>query len=996
METKAVQAATDLDTARCRGNWAAIPDLAKRYKKYHPDESVLDTVACLEAELVEQLERSRNGNNRQSFSGTDAGHQQDTPDNIYTPSPIPTEKLQTFIQRLQDITSNRNQELETPDDRQAQFAKIILSRVYYETGQYDKSLEALQNLALNINDATSGYGLVLLVQARTIKGICYEKQSNISAATDAFGAAWDIVEQHLDQKSEMLACWIEQSLYYGTLLRLRTGAPPQKTLRMMRAYTRLVGSHWPSQQWRLNKQWVIFRSYAAYLTKLSAGNVSFASSPQAAVAELCQITETMRVLFRAFSSTCTKKQISTRAIELADITVNAHDTIGWGDPVYIRQFLHFLYQAKEHTFNSPSITCYLFFTLVRVGQFDEARYAFNSYMMLSGASDFAKLLETDNVDAREISTCATVICKRLSILQESWADIRDKTIKVLLAGVTLYGNHYNDGKTAAVMAELAVEIVEQMDMEKAIQATCYHSCGIAHGIFASQCDSPDTRSDYHKRSIDCLKRATDYQDSWQSWYELALQQAVVRDLQSAASSITRSIQLKKDHLPSWHLLALIYSCNQHQDKTTEALQLLETGIEQSKVLTILGDIPSEMPVVSWTGEKTSSEYFYHAESYLELSMSQIQLLEKLEGAEAVLGLFPELFTLHSKLSSDLGLQDSPISQNGSRKPSTVSTSTEEATTATIIRKASHDRPRANSAASSPVPPRRMRSSSSDDARSDRKPATTASMSELHPNRGLNREGSKSLRKKSIHLIDVGFARRIGSNNSQGSSRKTSSSTLLEGSNTSSSLRRSSSVTTESSMLSLFAPSPSSAQVKTSLFRSSNIFINQQRERWYQLLIKLWLLSTTTFIHAGRIEEATKAVMEAEEQLLLGQLNDANVWHQLGVVCIKKANETQVEELRETGLDAFKKALAIHPDHVDTLVDMARCFIDMKEWELAENHLDRATQGYGWDHAEAWYLLGVCHRERQDMQRAKECFAYALELSETTPLQPFTLLPRFVN
>lgn len=42
--------------------------------------------------------------------------------------------------------------------------------MYYETGQYDKSLEALQNLALNINDATSGYGLVLLVQARTIKG----------------------------------------------------------------------------------------------------------------------------------------------------------------------------------------------------------------------------------------------------------------------------------------------------------------------------------------------------------------------------------------------------------------------------------------------------------------------------------------------------------------------------------------------------------------------------------------------------------------------------------------------------------------------------------------------------------------------------------------------------------------------------------------------------------------------------------------------------------
>lgn len=74
------------------------------------------------------------------------------------------------------------------------------------------------------------------------------------------------------------------------------------------------------------------------------------SSPQAAVAELCQITETMRVLFRAIQSTCTKKQISARAIELADITVTAHDTIGWGDPVYIRQFLHVSKMLNdEHT-----------------------------------------------------------------------------------------------------------------------------------------------------------------------------------------------------------------------------------------------------------------------------------------------------------------------------------------------------------------------------------------------------------------------------------------------------------------------------------------------------------------------------------------------------------------------------------------------------------------------------------------------------------------------
>lgn len=77
---------------------------------------------------------------------------------------------------------------------------------------------------------------------------------------------------YVQGKLTRMAYWHNKSIHWVIF----TSAPPQKTLRMMRAYTRLVGSHWPSQQWRLNKQWIIFRSYASYLTKLSAGNVTFA------------------------------------------------------------------------------------------------------------------------------------------------------------------------------------------------------------------------------------------------------------------------------------------------------------------------------------------------------------------------------------------------------------------------------------------------------------------------------------------------------------------------------------------------------------------------------------------------------------------------------------------------------------------------------------------------------------------------------------------------
>lgn len=34
---KAIQISKDIDAARCNGNWAVIPELARRYKKYYSE-----------------------------------------------------------------------------------------------------------------------------------------------------------------------------------------------------------------------------------------------------------------------------------------------------------------------------------------------------------------------------------------------------------------------------------------------------------------------------------------------------------------------------------------------------------------------------------------------------------------------------------------------------------------------------------------------------------------------------------------------------------------------------------------------------------------------------------------------------------------------------------------------------------------------------------------------------------------------------------------------
>lgn len=79
----------------------------------------------------------------------------------------------------------------------------------------------MENLAVRIEDVQHGYGFVLLVQARAIKGICFEMTHDVEAAIEAYDAAWNAVELQPQEKSIMLSFWIEQCLYRSCLLKSR-------------------------------------------------------------------------------------------------------------------------------------------------------------------------------------------------------------------------------------------------------------------------------------------------------------------------------------------------------------------------------------------------------------------------------------------------------------------------------------------------------------------------------------------------------------------------------------------------------------------------------------------------------------------------------------------------------------------------------------------------------------------------------------------------------
>lgn len=58
-----------------------------------------------------------------------------------------------------------------------QFARIVLARTYFECGQYETAVNIISQLSFEMDHVKQGYGLVLFLQARVIKGIFTKRES---------------------------------------------------------------------------------------------------------------------------------------------------------------------------------------------------------------------------------------------------------------------------------------------------------------------------------------------------------------------------------------------------------------------------------------------------------------------------------------------------------------------------------------------------------------------------------------------------------------------------------------------------------------------------------------------------------------------------------------------------------------------------------------------------------------------------------------------------
>ncbi|KAI0694071.1 hypothetical protein BC835DRAFT_1487974 [Cytidiella melzeri] len=168
--------------------------------------------------------------------------------------------------------------------------------------------------------------------------------------------------------------------------------------------------------------------------------------------------------------------------------------------------------------------------------------------------------------------------------------------------------------------------------------------------------------------------------------------------------------------------------------------------------------------------------------------------------------------------------------------------------------------------------------------------------------------------------------------------------------------------------------------------------NARTSRDSRLLSDLWLMSAAIFRRQGKIEQVRGAIQEAEVR----DEDNPNVWVQLGLYHSAMSDNYRAAE-------AFRKALFIRPNHVFATVYLCQIYLtpetssavqkkermDERNVDIAAGLLADLTRGGGWDVPEAWYYLAKAYKLQGRRDRERECLNFALTLSETRGVRDVT-------
>ncbi|XP_028995871.1 tetratricopeptide repeat protein 7B isoform X1 [Betta splendens] len=150
---------------------------------------------------------------------------------------------------------------------------------------------------------------------------------------------------------------------------------------------------------------------------------------------------------------------------------------------------------------------------------------------------------------------------------------------------------------------------------------------------------------------------------------------------------------------------------------------------------------------------------------------------------------------------------------------------------------------------------------------------------------------------------------------------------------------------------------------------------------WMTLAQIWLHAAEVYIGMSKPAEASACTQEAANLFPTSH----NVLYMKGQIAELKGN---IDEAKRW----YEEALSINPTHVKSMQRLGLILHQLQRYSLCEKVLRDAVQVNSTAH-DVWNSLGEVLQAQGNAAAATECFLTALELEASSPILPFTIIPR---
>ncbi|KAG5939470.1 hypothetical protein E4U53_007798, partial [Claviceps sorghi] len=687
---KAVNYIEKLNGARCEGNWDAVPELVRKVRKHAPERTCLTLAAETEC-AISQV--------------TAAGAR---------PSAAQTAEDLDVSSRFPNLAAAIGQENHYHEDRYQ--ARVCLGWLYWVVGEYSQALTALpssleaEGISPTSTETISEW--TNLSVTPSLEGIwCghgvrkqlrYWSELFLTEFCMLSSQAVENDELNLDDP-ESLAGFRAWARYWDIM-----GAPVTGGFGFKGSVPRR--RIWAEYYETLSR---ILETDMLYIP----GHVHSIPSDLPARAQLRMELKHCEAAYRALIlNETTFPRADEDRLEVEDFVrrVMANWNIlcgrGWreqdlgpgGRAAVSRTVLEALYSAATRTYHSTCILRSLFCVHLAVAEFDLAFRAFDSYLDIvkKGKAREEKTghkevsLDDQGTVLETMAQAIMALCRyghqaagekarRLGAELEDWLSKLPQT-KPAEKRTSL---HSRDDSINGTRSLVSPQII----------ALAWQAIGLSHAHWSRITHEAGSRSEIQSKAIRCLRKslAAEFGRSKdiRSYFSLALLLAERRELTAAIELVRSALLCNKGQeesyslyhgpywqertlIPVWHLLALLLSARQDY---TMAFRACEGALEQFKDASVLfgkaeGSFRSDhlkenaaatnggapgAPARGLVDDMDDSE----KESILEVKMTQLALIELVEGPDVAVNASSELLSLYSRMFGALAAQSAASSSS---------------------------------------------------------------------------------------------------------------------------------------------------------------------------------------------------------------------------------------------------------------------------------------------------------------------------------------------